>query len=538
MKHTFHTFIAMMLLGWAGSGCRQASVTDSVFAEAEGLMYTHPDSALKLIESIPNPELLIGKAQADYALLMTQAKSRNQIWATSDSLIRIAVDYYQNSNEMEQKAKSLLYLGDVLMDMERYADATQPLKQAEGLMEYVKDPHIQSLVYSMLAYVNKKAVNYGFSFSYYKKSLTINQINKFNDWYVSNIINILSLPIEALNDSSLYYIELLEEITPSVQSSLQTKAYNNIGTFYKDQDNKEKAMLYFEKAIETSEGSNYKAISNLADIYHSLNETFKADSLYQIALQSPNWAVQSGIYEYLYKRKLSQGQTEEAVKYMNQYIEAVDSFYYNREASQIQEIQQKYDQEVILRKKDQMEIWLYRAVVGFTAVIAILLTIAWYLRKKHRAHLQVMQEQINKIILSSEADKEEISKLNEMLAQSKVIKQNHQLSSIEDIQALEFYLRFLQAPESYHAKNDFLNLQHWVNLVYNNFAHRLKETYPSITPTELTICYLQRMGYTHQEMAIIMHVKEDTIKRNIYRACTHLNLKNDKLGFASFIASF
>ena len=185
-----------------------------------------------------------------------------------------------------------------------------------------------------------------------------------------------------------------------------------------------------------------------------------------------------------------------------------------------------------------MEIWLYRAVVGFTEVIAILLTIAWYLRKKHRAHLQVMQEQINKIILSSEADKEEISKLNEMLAQSKVVKQNHQLSSIEDIQALEFYLRFLQAPESYHAMNDFLHLQHWVNLVYNNFAHRLKETYPSITPTELTICYLQRMGYTHQEMGIIMHVKEETIKRNIYRACTHLNLENDKVRFASFIASF
>ena len=46
------------------------------------------------------------------------------------------------------------------------------------------------------------------------------------------------------------------------------------------------------------------------------------------------------------------------------------------------------------------------------------------------------------------------------------------------------------------------------------------------------------MGYTHQEMGIIMHVKEETIKRNIYRACTHLNLENDKLGFANFIASF
>ena len=140
-------------------------------------MYTHPDSALTLLQAIPNPEQLTGKAQADYALLMTQAKSRNRIYATSDSLIRIAVDYYKNSDEMGQKAKSLLYLGDVLMDMERYADATLPLKQAEELMEHVPDRQMQTMIYSNFGFLNRKAGNYELAFSYYKKALAINRAN-------------------------------------------------------------------------------------------------------------------------------------------------------------------------------------------------------------------------------------------------------------------------------------------------------------------------------------------------------------------------
>ena len=116
------------------NSCRQASVTDSVFAEAEKLMYTHPDSALKLLQAIPNPELLTGREQADYALLLTEARSQNLFYATSDSLIRIAVDYYKDSGNKEKAVKSLIYLGDVWLDMERYSEAVSPLKQAEGMM--------------------------------------------------------------------------------------------------------------------------------------------------------------------------------------------------------------------------------------------------------------------------------------------------------------------------------------------------------------------------------------------------------------------
>ena len=523
-----HTLILTLLFILATTSCQHRTPITSVFAEAESLMYIHPDSALKLLQAIPTPERLSGKEQADYALLLTQAKSRNQIYATSDSLIRIAVDYYQNSDEMGQKAKTLLYLGDVLMDMERYADATLPLKQAEELMKHVSDRQIQTMIYSNLGYLNRKAGDYELALSYYQKAIYINRLYGFTERLVSNIMNILNLPIKGPTDSITLYIKELEESLNTVSKKLQFQSYNNIGVYYKENKKLRQAESYFIKAIQIADETPYRSYKNLADIYIAQGKEHQADSLYNEALKSPVWATQAKVYENIYKRKLNLGLTEEATHYINQYVLAVDSFYSNREASQIQEIQQKYDQEVILRQKVQIEIWLYRIVFSFILIITITLIVAWNLDKKRQKQMLALQERISKITVSSEADKTEITKLNEMLIQNKLFKQAIQLSTLEDIQALEFYLRLLQSPLTYNPKNDLPLLQHWLNLAYNNFAIRWRNTYPNLTSTELTLCYLQRMGYTQKRMSTIMRVKEETIRRNIYRTCEHLNIQNDK----------
>ena len=73
--------------------------------------------------SIPTPETLHGKAQADYSLLMTQAMDKNYINFTSDSLIKFAVGYYGGHTEdLVAKGKSFYYYGRVMesLDTEGY----------------------------------------------------------------------------------------------------------------------------------------------------------------------------------------------------------------------------------------------------------------------------------------------------------------------------------------------------------------------------------------------------------------------------------
>ena len=60
-------------------------------------MQFHPDSALHLLQNT-DISALHGKADlAYYALLLTQVRDKNHISQTSDSLLNIAVRYYDRS---------------------------------------------------------------------------------------------------------------------------------------------------------------------------------------------------------------------------------------------------------------------------------------------------------------------------------------------------------------------------------------------------------------------------------------------------------
>ena len=79
--------------------CVEKNVSN-VFDKVERYMDVYSDSALLLLEQIPHPEKLRGKQRADYVLLLTQARDKNYLDSMqSDSLIKLAVDYYKNGGD-------------------------------------------------------------------------------------------------------------------------------------------------------------------------------------------------------------------------------------------------------------------------------------------------------------------------------------------------------------------------------------------------------------------------------------------------------
>lgn len=103
MKTPYCLFLLLVLLSF-GSCNKPKHITEAL-CRAEALMYTSPDSALQILEAIPNPEQLAGESQADYALLLSLARYRCYIPATSDSLINIAVQYYKENGTADKKGR-------------------------------------------------------------------------------------------------------------------------------------------------------------------------------------------------------------------------------------------------------------------------------------------------------------------------------------------------------------------------------------------------------------------------------------------------
>ena len=83
------------------------------FRKVEDFMPQHPDSALMLLEQIENKENLSRKDKAHYYLLLAEAQDKTFVKHETDSLITIATDYYEETDDLERKAKAWYYRGRI-----------------------------------------------------------------------------------------------------------------------------------------------------------------------------------------------------------------------------------------------------------------------------------------------------------------------------------------------------------------------------------------------------------------------------------------
>ena len=98
MKNRQTTILYVLLCCTCLFSCQRDNTT-KLLELAEAQIWENPDSTLQILEQISSPEKLKGKEQADYALLLTQAKYRYNIRAPSDSLINITIDYYKEKSD-------------------------------------------------------------------------------------------------------------------------------------------------------------------------------------------------------------------------------------------------------------------------------------------------------------------------------------------------------------------------------------------------------------------------------------------------------
>ena len=115
------------------TGCGGAYRYDSRLVAADSLMSDNPDSALALIKAIVPDSLTDMGDRAYRDLLLTQARYKCYITATSDSDINRALDYYSgHSGEREKLTRSYIYKGAVMEELGHPDSAMYYYKTAEA----------------------------------------------------------------------------------------------------------------------------------------------------------------------------------------------------------------------------------------------------------------------------------------------------------------------------------------------------------------------------------------------------------------------
>lgn len=105
--------IWLLIAAVAIVGCDSQSDISEKMDRAECLMYSHPDSALSILNGI-NPEQIGNKRNnARYALLKSMALDKNIIDTTSFDVLQPAIDYFLKNGSADDKLRTYYYQGRI-----------------------------------------------------------------------------------------------------------------------------------------------------------------------------------------------------------------------------------------------------------------------------------------------------------------------------------------------------------------------------------------------------------------------------------------
>lgn len=552
-------FILTILLLLACTACYRSTrhVTEHL-SQVEELIWTAPDSALHLLESISASRHLTGKEQADYALLLSLAQYRCYIPVSSDSLINLAIEYYKDKNDADKKGAAFYVKGCILEEYcKDIPNALLAYKEAETCIPDMNEKQYVARIYSSLGYINKKSFHFEPAKEYYQKAVQANIDGKDTVAYASNLLNLSTLYYTLHQaDSANRCINTLIDIADSLNDlDLQVKIYNNIANRKIFEKNYAEAEKYLIHAIRLSSPHFPDKLSlGLANLYAYTGQKEKADSLFTHLLSCPDLLVRSNSYLDLLNYFLTSHPKERS--YLNHYITLTDSIYKENRAEEVGKIQQKYDNEVLARTNDQLYFrWILTSVVGSLICIIAVTFLQKKWRKANALQKQIEElEEKKKVLTSSSQENERYviqiseleSQINDLKNEKRRLKYfiNKTKESKEDKEddyssIFKTYLSITK-DKTYDKERERDNLRQWLNLTNQNFTDKLIKHYPVLSKSNqlMDVCCLTALNLSIEDIATLLGIGERTVERYTSDICKKVGLpKGGKHIFVEFINS-
>ncbi len=445
---------------------KQLSGAEYLINKAEALMGTKPDSALSLLQQVSPAEALNGELQARYCLLMMQAKDKNNLYILSDSLISIAIDYYQQNNDSLRKAQALYYQGRVFEERKEDDRAINCFLQSLNALGKIENNNLSGLIHSHLGnlYLNGKL---------YKDALTAHQKACH---YAKNDKDTVGLALSLrdigftymLNEQSdsmlHYYDKALETVQQTQNRKTAAIILSEMGYIYTQQNKHEQAIQFVRKSLELEPDTAdyYPSYLTLGYIYYNLKQYNRAEYWLQKSISGPRYDTKQEAYKLLYLQEKSLANHKEALAHLEQYNRYHDAIEAQIREENILEIQQKYESEQLKNIAQKAENRTLKNQIFSLTVITILILligILWrvyqYTKKKNERELIKIRKVMDKNYKELEVYRSELYKseekeeqLREQLAQNEQeISENQKKNSEKHTRLMQFNKKLLTEME-------------------------------------------------------------------------------------------
>lgn len=374
-------FTAFLNIQCSGNGKEKTPLPELVHAES--VMFDHPDSALHILEDMPMPSARRDKENhALWCLLVTQAQYKRMMKIPSDSLVRIAYDYYKPTDNARRKAMSALYMGDINYELRNIEEAMQYYLEGKTEVEKTDDYKTGYLVMVSLCrlYLYRDFADYALEACRKAYDYAVKDSNKRYQLaslkFMARcycISDSLSKAIDTYHKCSELTLELeLENYYYDIQSEIAL-VYKNKGDIEKSLEIIKSFPIKYQPALLT--GKNYYLLGQQDSAYIYLNEALKTYNIY----------TKASAYEYLYKL----ADTPQYRKYLKTYCDSLlfynDSIIAIDKGKEIIAYKEKYDHQKLITEQQHLKLEkadAQRLLFIITICLIVVIAVVAYLYQK------------------------------------------------------------------------------------------------------------------------------------------------------------
>ncbi len=374
------------LLNIQCSGNRKEKTPLPELVHAESVMFDHPDSALHILEAMPMPSVRRDKENhALWCLLTSQAQVKLIMKISSDSLVRIAYNYYKPTDNARRKAMSALYMGDINYELGNIEEAMQYYLEGKTEVEKTDDYKTGYLIMFSLGklYLFRNFADYALEVCTAAYDYAVKDSNKRYQMtalrYLARsycLTNELTKAIDTYNKCASLALELglgTDRYYYKVQTEIAL-VYSNSGNLEKSLVLSKSLPVEYQSSLLI--GSNYLMLNQYDSAYLYLNKALNTDNVY----------TKKSIYKSLYQL----GDTPEYRKYLKSYCDSLlfytDSVMSLDKGKEIIAYKEKYDHQKLITEQQRLKLEKANAqrllFIITICLIVVIAVVAYFYQKR------------------------------------------------------------------------------------------------------------------------------------------------------------
>ena len=576
MKIFAYLFLFFLLVS---ASCRQQDYP-RLLAVADSLMDTRPDSAWQVLRGISSTELNRDADRAYYALLLTQVRDKNFIEQKNDSLIRVAVEYYERHEDVVMQARAYYLWGGFYRDKNLQADAVEKYLKAAYWAEKAGCRLLLGRIYNNIGYLYYWQKLYDDAYPYFQKTaqlgITLNDTNLYAE-------ALLMQGKIRLNQNDYVPAErkllLAQSIMGNkVQIDLQMNIVRTLSLLYSRTKDKTKALQYAKHNIglQTDTLHCYYAYLTLGEAYFQTGQYDSAAYYIYKSLGTSDYGIKADAYMRLADIARQQGNVPLSLEMEILYSSCKDSLEIITQHQDVLKVGQKINEQIqYMRHEKTFNKRILGIVVSMTICICIILL---WLRRRHcirehklqvrenilheecvrkkeqleqnRVEIAAMQDKINQQNINEEQKQilmAELDSLHEQHADmvKKMQRYSDVIQEIESTRQSDFagtlvllrqtelyakmericaYYKEFEGYKEHLTVDDQNRLLCDIDCYTGGFIVRLKTCCPALSEDDLRFCALHLLGLSVQQIAVLLEKDRSGVykrQKRILRNCFH-----------------